>query len=234
MTDALSLIANARYADSRLGIDGYPAPTYSFADTDDIQRTREASGLAGLRYRSDALSLTADYAVTDIRRRYTGESYDPFPYSTKGRSQRAELFGAWTVAGPLRVDFGGDTAWSRFSTSYDPRHRDRLSSGHALLGWYGDRLDIAAGVRIDDHSRFGSEWTFGANGSYRVSGEVARPRVLRRGASRCRRSTSCSPITATPRCAPRRAAATTPGSSTATATGRSTSRSPGSAATAAA
>jgi vitamin B12 transporter len=38
------------------------------------------------------------------------------------------------------------------------------SSGHALLGWYGDHASLAGGVRIDDHDRFGTHWTFGANG----------------------------------------------------------------------
>ena len=173
LTDSLSLIANGRYADNRLGIDGYPPPSYFvFADTDDVQRTREASGLAGLKYRSDALSLTADYAISDIRRDYSGSSYAFSPYATRGQTQRAELSGSWTVTGPLRLDFGADNQWSRFSDTYDSRQTDRLTSGHALLGWYGDRFTLAAGVRIDDHSRFGSQWTFGANGSYRVVGNL--------------------------------------------------------------
>ncbi|MEO7248012.1 MAG: TonB-dependent receptor, partial [Novosphingobium sp.] len=44
----------------------------------------------------------------------------------------------------------------------------RLSSGHALLGYYGDRLTLAGGVRVDDHSRFGTHWTFGGNASFRL------------------------------------------------------------------
>ena len=32
-----------------------------------------------------------------------------------------------------------------------------------------DGLNLAAGLRIDDHSRFGSQWTFGANGSFAVA-----------------------------------------------------------------
>ena len=39
---------------------------------------------------------------------------------------------------------------------------------HGLLGWYGDRASLAAGVRYDDHSRFGNAWTFGANGSVKL------------------------------------------------------------------
>ncbi len=172
LTDSLSLIANARYARSKLDIDGFAPPTYAvFADTDDVQLTHEVSALGGLRYTSDSLSLTAAYTINDIRRRYTGESYDPFPYETKGLSQRAELFGVWTIRGPVRLDFGGENEWSRFSDSYDTRKRARLASGHVLLGYYGDRFTIAGGARIDDHSRFGTKGTFAGNASYRVIGD---------------------------------------------------------------
>jgi len=40
-----------------------------------------------------------------------------------------------------------------------------LSSAHALIGWRGAPVRLAAGVRLDDHSRFGSHWTVGGNGS---------------------------------------------------------------------
>ena len=65
----------------------------------------------------------------------------------------------------MTLDFGADSQWSRFSTLYDPEVKARLSSGHALLGWQSEGLVLAAGARTDDHSRFGTHWTFGANGN---------------------------------------------------------------------
>jgi vitamin B12 transporter len=70
----------------------------------------------------------------------------------------------------LSVSFGADHAWERFSTTYDARKKANSSSAHALFGWAGsDGLNLAAGARIDDHSGFGSEWTFGANASWRFA-----------------------------------------------------------------
>lgn len=171
LTDTLSLVASGRYADSRTDIDGYPAPFYAFADTPEYQKTREASGRAGLRLRSDALDLDAGLGISDTRRDY----YDPsqaaaFQYGYVGRSERADLTGRYRFANSLAVDFGADSEWTRFSSTFDSEAKARLSSAHALMGYYGQRLSVAAGVRQDDHSRFGGATTLGANASLAVAG----------------------------------------------------------------
>lgn len=164
--EALSASLTARYADSRLEIDGYPAPLYAFADTPEYQTTREASGRAGLTYASYPLALDAGFALSDTRRAYVDPTFGPAPYyDTKGRSERADLTGSYQLGSGLRVDFGVDSEWTRFSGTGESEKSARLSSGHALLGYKAGSLNLAAGVRLDDHSRFGSEWTFGANGS---------------------------------------------------------------------
>lgn len=155
-----------RYTQGTLDIDGFPAPDFVFADTPEYQKTREIGGRAGLAWTSDALDIDAGYQVSDTRRRYYDPTFSNDPTSqTQGQSRRAELVGAWKPTEGLRLDFGADHEWSRIDIDAAPRRKANLSSGHALLGWYADAFTIAAGVRYDDHSRFGSEWTFGANGS---------------------------------------------------------------------
>lgn len=172
VASGLALIASARHTDGRLDLDGFPAPTYAFADTAEYQKTREWQGRAGAEYASEALDLTATYAVQDIRRR----TFDPDQASepnfvSKGRDQRAELFGRYRFTDALAVDFGADHEWSRFATApFGSNGKARQASGHALIGWYGEAVTVAAGARYDDHNRFGSEWTFGANGSVKLGG----------------------------------------------------------------
>ncbi|MDE8651399.1 TonB-dependent receptor plug domain-containing protein [Novosphingobium album (ex Liu et al. 2023)] len=159
-----------RYTDGKLAIDGYPAPLYSFADTPEYQKTREVGGRAGLAWAGDAISLDAGFQVSDTRRRYYDPTYsDTFTSENHGQSRRAELNGVWRATDALRLDFGADHEWSRIDVAGDSRRKANLSSGHALLGWYGEALSLAAGVRYDDHSRFGGEWTFGANGSVTIA-----------------------------------------------------------------
>lgn len=169
LAEGLSAVVNGRYADSRADIDGYPAPLYVFADTPEYQKTREISGRAGLEYSRAAFSLAGGFALSDMRRDYYDPTFSPDPnYGTKGRSERAEVTGRYDFGGAIRLDFGGSSEWTRLSDEAATR-RARLSSAHALLGWYGERVKLAAGVRLDDHSRFGSEWTFGANGSVEIA-----------------------------------------------------------------
>ncbi|PEQ12050.1 TonB-dependent receptor [Novosphingobium sp. PC22D] len=165
LAPGLSARLVGRYIDSKLDIDGYPAPAYTFADTPEYQKSREWGGRAGLSYDTDALSIQADYQLSDTRRRYYDPTVSNTPTSqTHGRAERAEMRGKLALSGPLRLDFGGDHEWSRFGDG-NQIAKARLASGHGLLGWYGDVVNVAAGLRYDDHSRFGGAWTFGANGS---------------------------------------------------------------------
>lgn len=169
LTDALSLIATARYADSHVDIDGFPAPLYAFADTPEYQVTRQLSGRAAARYQTTAFRLEAGYALSETKRDYYDPTFGTAPsYGYRGHSERADLTGHVALPQDLAVDFGADSEWTRYSGTFDAERKARLSSAHAMLGWYGDGATIAAGARIDDHSRFGSQWTFGANGTVKL------------------------------------------------------------------
>lgn len=169
LTQELAVVATARYADTRTDIDGFPAPNYTFADTPEYQTTRQASGRVGLRYTGSDLTLNTGFALSDTKRDYFDPTFGTDPsYGYKGRSERVDLTGRLNLPADFTLDFGGDSEWTRFSSTFDTEAKARLTSGHALLGWSTDRASIAAGVRVDDHSRFGTAWTFGANGSFEL------------------------------------------------------------------
>ncbi|MFM2302255.1 MAG: hypothetical protein RLZZ84_1991 [Pseudomonadota bacterium] len=169
LTDRWAVLATARYADSRIDFDGYPAPDYLFADTPEYQTTRQGSGRAGLAYSGGALEWRGGLALAETRRAYFDPTNGPDAnYTTFGRSLRADMAGRLRLPAGFSLDFGADSDWTRFATLYDAQRTARLSSGHALLGWKDSRLSLAAGARIDDHDRFGSHWTFGANGAYQL------------------------------------------------------------------
>lgn len=170
LTPELALVATARYADSRVDIDGYPAPTYSFADTPEYQKTRQVSGRAGFAYTGTTVSLAGGFALSDTRRDYYDPTFGTDPsYGYKGRSERIDLTGRIQLPSDFAIDFGGDSEWTRFSSTFDTQQKANLTSGHALLGWYTDKVTLAAGVRVDDHSRFGTNWTVGANGNVELA-----------------------------------------------------------------
>lgn len=173
LSDGLTLTAAGRYADSRIDFDGFPPPSYSFADTPEYQTTRQGSGRVGLEYADSGIELSGGLALSDTRRAYFDPTFGTAPnYQTSGRSIHADAKGRADLADGVTLDFGADGDWSRFSTSFDPRQTARIVGAHALLGYHGDRLDLTAGARIDDHDRFGSHWTFGANGSFDLGGNL--------------------------------------------------------------
>ena len=166
----LWLRAVGRYADSKVHFDGYPAPNYTFADTPEYQTTRQGSGRVGLDYSGNDLKLAAGIALSDTRRAYYDPTFGAAPnFETTGRSWRADVKGRADLSDELVLDFGADSEWTRFSTTFDARQEARLSSGHALLGYHGGGVHLTGGVRLDDHDRFGSHWTFGANGAVDLS-----------------------------------------------------------------
>lgn len=157
LTGGLTLRTVGRYANSRLGID------LSGPDAPDTQFTKEGSGRVGLDYAASGFTLSTGIALDATARRYDSPDWGPSEYI--GGAVRADLSGRVDLPARFALDFGADSEWSRARSTYDARQTARLASAHALLGWYTAAASLAAGARIDDHDRFGSHWTFGANGS---------------------------------------------------------------------
>ena len=171
LTDNLKFVAAGRYADSKIDFDGYAPPLYNFGDTSEYQTTRQGSGRVGLEYASSALQLGAGVALSETRRAYFDRSAGTAPnFETAGRAVHADVTGRATLSDQWSLDFGGDADWSRFSTTFDPHQSARIIGAHALLGYHGGRLNLTAGGRVDDHDRFGSHTTLGANGSFDLGG----------------------------------------------------------------
>ena len=167
LTDSLKLVAAGRYADSKINFDGYAPPLYNFGDTPEYQTTKQGSGRVGLEYASSALNLGTGVALSDTRRAYFDPTYGTTPgFETSGRAVHADITGRANLSDQWSLDFGGDADWSRFSTTFDPRQTARIVGAHALLGYHGEQLNLTAGGRVDDHDRFGSHTTLGANGSF--------------------------------------------------------------------
>lgn len=166
LSHGLKVVAAGRYADSKIDFDA----VWASSDSAEYQTTRQGSGRLGLEYGGNGFELSSGVALSDTRRAYFDPAFSPAPnFETEGRSVHADIKGRIDLSDGVMLDFGSDADWSRFSTTFDPRQSARILSGHALLGYHGSRLNLTAGARIDDHDRFGSHWTFGANGSFELA-----------------------------------------------------------------
>ena len=167
----LDLAFSGRYADGRLDIDGYPAPNYTFADTAEYQDTRQLSARAQVRYVAiDRLELQAAYTIADTARDlFDPASGDAAYFESDGKSQRAEFSANYMLFQELDVKLGAEREWQDYRTEGYGALSDgtaRLSSAYALVDYDRGPVHGSAGVRLDDHDRFGSQISFGANGSW--------------------------------------------------------------------
>lgn len=152
------------YADSRIEADGFPAPAYRFADTDEVGTAREHYGYAGLFGTLGPVKSRLAFTIADINR----DNYDPMIgsaplYLYRGRSERYEYQGDARLADQIRIVFGAERENVRL---YDggATHRAGITAfyGEAIVTPI-DRVTITAGVRNDDHSRFGRHVSWGVN-----------------------------------------------------------------------
>ena len=175
VSDSFAIVANARYADSKLDIDGFAPPTFAFGDTNERQDSRDLSGRVGIEYDYQAtLQVRAGFAHADIERDQINLDFGTTPYfSTDGTSNRAEVFARYDIADRWTLNAGGNYEWTRFSDGALVAQAE-IRSAHSLLTFqslddgYG-KVIVSAGARIDDHSQFGSEVSLGASGLWEFS-----------------------------------------------------------------
>ena len=160
----LALDLRGYYADSRVDLDGYPAPAFTFADTAEYQKTQEIYGYAGLRAALGPVSNRLGFSLADVNRATYAPAAGTAPsVLARGRSERYEYQGDAQLSRRIRLVFGAEHEDSRFFDGFD-----RFSTG--VTSVYGEAIvtpveavTVTAGLRNDDHDAFGSHWTWGAN-----------------------------------------------------------------------
>ncbi len=169
LSDQLELFARGRYADGVLDIDGFPAPAFALADTPEVQETQQLSGAAGVVYDGGPIFVAANYSFADTdRQNFAAASRDAETFTSEGRSDRVELRGEWRPIGPLIVNFGAENEWTQYRTAFDAGEDTRILGAYTQLGIEFGGLSAHVGGRVDDHRRFGTATSFGADVSYEV------------------------------------------------------------------
>jgi vitamin B12 transporter len=152
------------YANSRLELDGYLSD-FSFGDTDEYSTIQELYGYAGLFADIGPVSNRVAFTIADINR----DGYDPAPdaftphYLYRGRSERYEYRGDAKLVEQVRVTFGAERENLRFYDSLRTNRADITSFYGQAIVTPVEQVTLTAGIRNDDHSRFGAHTSWGAN-----------------------------------------------------------------------
>jgi vitamin B12 transporter len=154
------------YADSRTELDGFPAPSFTLADTDEYSTTRELYGYAGLHANlaDGRANNRIAFTIADVDR----DNYDPASgpepsFIGRGRSERYEYQGDFRPLDAVRIVAGAEHETSRYADD-----SERYSVG--VTSVYGELivkpvagLTVSGGIRNDDHDAYGSQTTLGAD-----------------------------------------------------------------------
>ena len=169
VTPSLEAFVTARYAEGDLEIDGFPAPSFTLADTLETQHTRQYSGAAGLNFYGQDLTLRVSYGLSDTQRTNADPVFGP-TFASDGRTGSVNLRGEYRAIGGLTLAFGGEHQRSSYQTSFDNRESATITGGYLQAGWVLGGFAAHLGARLDDHDRFGSAVSLGGDVSYGFGG----------------------------------------------------------------
>ena len=157
----IRLDAFARYMDGETDIDGFPPPDYTLADNDDTSKTRQVTtgGALHVPLFDGALKNMVQAGYTDIKR--TGV-YSGYESIYKGDRLVLRYQGTAQIDKRNRLAFGAEREKIKAA--------GEETTTKSLFGLYElkpvETLTLSAGLRHDDHSRFGSATTARATAAF--------------------------------------------------------------------
>ncbi|HRE36499.1 MAG TPA: TonB-dependent receptor, partial [Sphingopyxis terrae] len=195
--NTLTFRAFGLYADSRVDLDGFAPPTYSFGDTAEYQKTREHYAAASVEHRPGGNASTTGFShklafgFSDINR----DNYDPAAgsdpsFKARGRSERLSYSIDWLTAGnasgqQVRLIAGAEREWTRSLTadafSSDSGRTATTGLWAMIVGKPTETLSLTAGVRRDDHRDFGGATSLAFDAGQKLGDHVTLRASYREG-----------------------------------------------------
>lgn len=168
LSDAVAVGAQVWWADSEVGIDGFPAPAFALADTPERSATEELitavsveTASLGGRWRN---RLVASRTTTD-RDSLNPALAMPVTFRARGRNERIEWQSTFDVSDRLQIVGGAETETASLRTASpsvaNPNPRPLVAEADLNAVWLqaqarpADWLTATLGVRRSDNDRFG-------------------------------------------------------------------------------
>lgn len=160
------------WADSRTDLDGFPAPAFAFADTNEYSTAQELYGYAGLNadFLEGRFRNVVAFQIADINRDNFDRDAGPDPqFFARGRSERYTYKGDLQTIDQLRLVAGVEHEQLRFFDGTDRFNRGVTSVWGSVILTPVQGLAVTGAVRHDDDDAFGGNTTLAANAAYTLS-----------------------------------------------------------------
>lgn len=164
--DTTKIDGSVRWVKSHVEIDGFPAPNYSLADTDDTADSEQWSGFA--RVTTQAFGLKHQFSVlaSDIdRTTYSGGFGSTFSgdrqvyrWQADGKTQK------------IAYAFGAEREESKGDLSTGLSRDLGTTSVFGVAQYDAGALNLTGGLRYDDTDDFGSKTTGRVSAAYHLNG----------------------------------------------------------------
>lgn len=166
--DAVAIGAQVWWADSEVGIDGFPAPAFALADTPERSATEEL--ITALSVETTSLGgrwrnrIVASQTTTDRDSLNPALSF-PLTFTARGRNERIEWLSTFDATDRLQIVGGAETETASLRTASpsvaNPNPRPLVAEADLNAVWLQaqasptDWLTATLGVRRSDNDRFG-------------------------------------------------------------------------------
>lgn len=165
-SDTVKVDGAVRWNESHADLDGFPAPDYALADTDDTQDSEQWSGFA--RLSAVALGLNHQFSVSasDIDR----TSYSDGFGSTFTGDRQAYRWQADGKTRDVNYAFGVERNEASAALSSGLTRDLAITSVFGVAQYEVGALNLTGGLRYDDTDDFGSETTGRISAAYQLAG----------------------------------------------------------------
>ncbi|MBT8243957.1 TonB-dependent receptor [Winogradskyella sp.] len=162
-SDNFKVSAFGSVDDFRTDIDGFPAPAFTFADTnDEFLSNQKRIGISPeFNYKNGSFKVNAAY--TDIER----ESISAFGGVTEAESIVIDAFNKYTFNDNIYTIIGLN--YGDYKTTFATEESFTNTDPYANVVYVTDLgLTLNAGGRLNNHSEYGSQFVYNINPSYKV------------------------------------------------------------------
>jgi len=166
VSDTVKVEGSVRWNESHADLDGFPAPTYALADTDDTQDSEQWSGFARLSAAAIGLNHQFSVSASDIDR----TSYSDGFGSTFTGDRQAYRWQADGKARDVAYAFGVERNEASAALSSGLSRDLSITSVFGVAQYDVGPLNLTGGLRYDDTDDFGSKTTGRVSAAYALSG----------------------------------------------------------------
>ncbi|MEC7797182.1 MAG: TonB-dependent receptor [Pseudomonadota bacterium] len=166
LSDTVKIEGAARWNDSHADIDGFPAPDYVLADTDDAQDSEQWSGFGRVTAQAFGLDHQFSISASDLER----TSYSDGFGSTFSGDRQAYRWQADGQAQGVDYAFGVERNEASAALSSGLSRDLSITSVFGVARYDAGPLNLSGGLRYDDTDDFGSKTTGRISAAYDLAG----------------------------------------------------------------